>query len=82
MSRAVHASSLTVGRCFYARPVQDDWAASPPAGSPLADKRYVFKIESMGDSIGAVSATGERVVVPAQALVVEVPRAGFDKLAK
>ena len=81
--RSVRLDSLTVGRAFFLRPAQDEWNATPGIpGGPLADPRFVFKIETLAETVDVLSAAGARTSLAPETLVVEVPRAGWDRLAK
>ena len=82
-ARTVRLDSLTVGRAFFYRPETDEWAGEKaPAGGPLADPRCVYRIEQVGDRTTAISAAGVRTELAPDTLVVEVPRAGWETVAK
>lgn len=82
--RKVHLGSLTVGRCFYREPPPPpdgaEWENAPSRlGSPIAHPSNLFRVDAPGESVSVTSAAGETTSLPADLLVVEVPRAGFDR---
>lgn len=84
MARWIYASSLTVGRCFYIAPPDDEPALAPtePGGGArtLMAPDRVYRVDVAGDTVTATSAMGAVTELPGTTRVHEVPRAGFDKL--
>lgn len=93
MNRSVFLSSLTVGRCFKVvkLPQEDgDEGASANTSSNKMNQGMMmmtpdgaWKVTGTTDAgVTAESAAGTTETFPAEAVVVEIPRQGFDRLVQ
>lgn len=85
MTREVHLSSLTVGRCFrLPKPPSVAEGATPGAvitARSVMAPEHVWKVCEAGFEVIAENAAGKRKGFPATTKVVELPREGFERLA-
>ncbi|MGE0711780.1 MAG: hypothetical protein AB7N76_30470 [Planctomycetota bacterium] len=87
MKRKVLLSSLTVGRCFTL--VKEPGGSTEERGAEGATRTGTilaagdaWRVVEAGDEVACENAAGEAKAFALDTEVVEIPRQGFDKLAR